>query len=140
MLRVERLAKRIAKDEGADVEVVEAASLLFDIARVITSALQSKKYQKPIYVDQPYQEGMDENTSAIHYLLYKIRHPRLQPKKFHTRLGKKLAKERFEFMKEFAERFIAERKGKEIKSKSGLPTNLTVRLLGIIHTRLTERF
>ena len=32
-LRVERLAKRIGKDERADLEVLEAASLLFDVAR-----------------------------------------------------------------------------------------------------------
>ena len=31
--RVENLAKRIAEDERADIEVIEAASLLFDVAR-----------------------------------------------------------------------------------------------------------
>ncbi len=182
VFRVERLAKRIALEEGADLEIIEVASLLFDIARdledkgivedhategakiarkvlseigfppekieavchaiyvhrrsknrtpqtleakilqdadyldamgavdiarVIASALQSKKYSKPIY-----KEGRDGDAdphySAIHFLIYKLRHPKHQPENFHTKTGRKLAKERYKFMKEFVERFIDE--------------------------------
>lgn len=185
ILRVERLAKRIAKTENADIEIIEASCLLFDIARiledqgkvedhaeagskiareilerinfppkkidavchailvhrkskarkaetieakilqdadyldvlgavdivrVIASSLQSKKYRRPIYTDTPYNEN--KNESAIHYFLYKLQHPKLQPKNFHTKLGRQLAKERFNFMKEFTERFIDEWNGK----------------------------
>ena len=182
--RVEALAKRMAKEENADIEVVEAASLIFDVARLLedrgeiadhaekgveiakeilgkigfpsekienvchsilshrrskdrvpetieakilrdadyldamgavdiarmtASCLQSEKYKKPIYVDIPYDENKDmENVSMIHFLLYKLKHPKHQPDNFYTSLGKKLAKERFEYMKEFAERFISE--------------------------------
>jgi len=182
--RVENLAKRIAEDEGADIEVIEAASLLFDIARdledrgeienhaekgaeiareiltkidfplkkidnvchtilahrrskdrnpetreakilrdadyldamgavdiarVFASALQSQKYKKPIFLDKPFQdvEGI-EHLSAIHFLLHKINHPKHQPENFYTKLGKRLAIERFNFMKEYAQRFIDE--------------------------------
>jgi len=185
ILRVERLAKRIAKTENADIEIIEASCLLFDvariledqgkvedhaeegskiakeilerinfpskkidavshailvhrkskekkpktieakilqdadyldalgavdIARVIASALQSKKYKKPIYVNQPYDKK--EIKSAINYFLHKLKHPKLQPNNFHTKLGRQLAKERFNFMKEFTERFIDEWNGK----------------------------
>ena len=186
-LRVERLAKRIGEDEGADLEVLEAASLLFDIARgledkgevddhaksgaeiareilekidfpkekiepvchaievhrksigkkpesieakilqdadyldamgavdiarVIGSAYQSEKYKAPIYVEKPFEGESDKNTSAVHYILYKLTLPRLKPENFHTRLGKKLAKERFEFMQNYADRFVDEWRGK----------------------------
>jgi uncharacterized protein len=185
ILRVERLAKRIAKAEKADVEIIEASCLLFDvariledkakiedhaeegskiakeilkkigfptekieavchailvhrkskgrkpktieakilqdadyldalgavdIARVIASSLQSKKYKRPIYVEHSYDEK--EIKSAVHYFIHKLKHPKLQPNKFHTKLGRELAKERFNFMKEFTERFIDEWKGK----------------------------
>ena len=182
--RVENLAKRITEDEKADIEVVEAASLLFDvardledkgkiedhaekgaeiargilikidfpkekiekvcdailvhrrsknlepltleakilrdadyldamgavdIARVFASAVQSQKYKKPIFLDKPFQnvKGV-EDLSAIHFLLYKINHPKHQPENFYTKLGKKLAIERFNFMKEYTQRFIDE--------------------------------
>lgn len=187
--RVEALAKRMAKEENADIEVVEASSLIFDVARLmedrgevtdhaekgveiakeilgiigfpnekienvchsilshrrskdrvpetieakilrdadyldamgavdiprmIASCLQSEKYRKPIYVDIPYDENKEmENVSMIHFLLYKIKHPKHQPENFYTNLGKKLAIERFEYMKEFAERFISEWHGEK---------------------------
>lgn len=187
--RVEALAKRMAKEENADMEIVEAASLIFDVARLmedrgeivdhaekgveiareilcnigfpnekienvchsilshrrskdrvpetieakilrdadyldamgavdiprmIASCLQSEKYKKPIYVDIPYDENKEmENVSMIHFLLYKIKHPKHQPEIFYTNLGKKLAIERFEYMKEFAERFISEWHGEK---------------------------
>tara|TARA_Y100000031_G_scaffold55275_1_gene62918 strand:- start:212 stop:862 length:651 start_codon:yes stop_codon:yes gene_type:complete len=185
ILRVERLAKRIAESENVDIEIIEASCLLFDvariledkgkvsdhaeegskiakqilekinfpkdkidsvchailvhrkskgrkpetmeakilqdadyldalgavdIARVIASSLQSKKYKRPIYVE-PTNDDI-EIKSAIHYFLHKIEHPKLQPNKFHTKLGRQLAKERFDFMKEFTERFIDEWNGK----------------------------
>lgn len=183
IFRVENLAKRIAQEEGADIEVIEAACLLFDvargledkgivedhatkaveiaeevlpavkfpeekiqnvchaifvhrrskdrepktleakilrdadyldamgavdIARVIASALQSEKYKKPIYIDREYKEGDDPNFSAIHFLFYKLNHPKHKPKNFYTKIGQDLAKERFSFMQEYAERFVAE--------------------------------
>ncbi len=185
VLRVERLAKRIAESENADIEIVEASCLLFDVARiledkgevedhaeegskiareildkinfpknkidavchailvhrksksrkpeiveakilqdadyldalgavdvarVIASSLQSKKYKRPIYVE--HSHDLKEADSAIHYLLRKLENPKLQPDKFHTKLGRELAKERFSFMKEFTERFIDEWNGK----------------------------
>lgn len=188
IFRVESLAKRIAEEEKADLEIIEAASLLFDIARgledkglvedhakkgseiakkilpkagfpknkiepvchaifvhrrskdrepqtleakilqdadrldamgaidiarVIASALQSEKYKKPIYIDKKYEEGDDPNYSAIHFIFYKLNHPKHKPSNFHTKLGNKLSEERFSFMKEYAERFVAEWQGKK---------------------------
>jgi uncharacterized protein len=184
--RVERVSKRIARDERADMEVVEASCLLFDVARiledkgkvedhaeegskiarkilgkinfpeekieavchaifvhrkskdrkpetieakilqdadyldalgavdvtrVIASSLQSKKYKRPIHIDEPY-DGK-EIRSGIQYLEHELKHPKLQPNKFHTALGRRLAKERFAFTKEFTKRFIDEWNGKK---------------------------
>jgi uncharacterized protein len=186
-LRVERIAKRIAIEEKADLEIVEAECLLFDVARmsedrgiiedhaeegskiarkilteigfpsnkidgvcyaisvhrrskginpetieakilqdadyldamgaidiirVITSSFQTKKYQRPIYTDKPFSENNYDNSSAIHFIMSQIRHPKIQPKNFHTKLGQKLAKGRFKFMKEFVKRFLAEWEGR----------------------------
>ena len=186
-LRVERVAKRIAEQEKADLETVEAMCLLFDVARmmedkgeiedhaqegakiareilseigfpinkidavcyaitvhrrsaginpntiearilqdadyldamgaidiirVITSSIQSKKYRRPIYLDKPFTEDTYSNFSAIHFIVSQIKHPKIQPENFHTKLGQDLAKERFKFMKEFVDRFLAEWEGK----------------------------
>ncbi len=188
VFRVERLAKQIGQDEEADLEILEAATLLFDVARgledrgevedhakagsdiareilykinfpkekiepvchailvhrksmdrvpetteakilqdadyldalgaidvarIIGSSFQSKKYRRPIYDGKPSNKLEDNNKSAINYLLYKISHPKMQPTNFHTRLGRKYAKERFKFVEEFARRFISEWEGKE---------------------------
>ena len=80
-----------------------------DVARVIATSIQTKRFKKPLYVDEPYRG--DKSISTIHYFLHKLEHPKLQPSNFHTALGRKLAEERFRFMKEFTERFIAEWKG-----------------------------
>ena len=187
-LRVERLAKKIGDSEKADIDVLEAASLLFDVARnledkgkvldhaeagakiarkiltgigfpeekivnvchailvhrkskdrspetieakilqdadyldalgviavirTVASSFQSNKYKTPIYVEKPYIDDGDKNISAIHYVLYMTKHSKLQPEKFYTELGRILAKDRFEYMKEFVERFINEWSGKK---------------------------
>lgn len=187
IFRVENIAKRIADEENADVEIIEAACLFFDIARdledkgeiddhaekgaeiardilekiefpkdkiesvchaifvhrrsknripesleakilidadyldamgaidiarVIASALQSKKYRKPIYIDKCYENGDDPNFSAIHFLFYKLNNPKHNPVNFYTRLGKKMAENRFAFMKEYSERFVDEWHGR----------------------------
>lgn len=186
--RVEKIAKRIAKQENADYEIVEAASLLFDIARVIedkdkdkdhaqegakiakeilteinfpknkidavcyaiqvhrrsaninpktieakilqdsdyldamgaidiirviTSSIQSKKYRRPIYNDQPFTKNSYDNSTAIHFIESQIRHPKIQPENFHTKLAQKIAKKRFGFMKTFLKRFLKEWEGKD---------------------------
>ena len=188
ILRVERVAKRIAEQEKADTEIVEAMCLLFDVARmmedrgeiedhaqegakiakqilgeigfpsnkidavcyavavhrrsaginpntieakilqdadyldamgatdivrVITSSIQSKKYKRPIYTNKPFTEDTYDNSSAIHFIVSQIKHPKIQPENFHTKLGQKLAGKRFEFMKEFVDRFLAEWEGKD---------------------------
>jgi uncharacterized protein len=185
--RVENVAKRITEDEKADLEIVEAACLLFDIARgmedrkeienhakkgaeiareiltqidfpkekiekvcdailthrrsrniepqtleakilrdadyldamgainvirVIASSLQSKKYKRPIFVDKPYEDRDDIGyTSAYHFMLYEVKHPKHQPESFYTKLGRKLAEDRLEFSKEYIERLDDERRG-----------------------------
>jgi hypothetical protein len=61
-----------------------------------------------VYVSKPYGNIKDKNVSAIHYLQYMISLPKLQPENLHTELGRKLARGRFDFMKQFADRFIDE--------------------------------
>lgn len=185
--RVENIAKRITEGEGADLEVVEAACLLFDVARgmedrkniedhaekgaeiakeiltqvdfpkekikkvcdailthrrsrnlkpqtleakilrdadyldamgainvarVIASSLQSKKYKRPIFVDKPYEDRDDIGyASAYHFMLYEVKHPKHQPKSFYTKLGRKLAEDRLKFSKEYVERLDDEWRG-----------------------------
>lgn len=182
--RVERVAKKIAKEENSDIEIIEAECLLFDIARyledngtipdhaeegakmardilskinfpiekidavcysilvhrrskgitpntieakilqdadyldamgaidivrVVASSLQSKKYGgRPIYTDKPFSNDLYDNSSAIHFLMSQIKHPKIQPENFHTKLGRELAKSRYEFMKAFVEEFLIE--------------------------------
>lgn len=79
-----------------------------DIARVIASSIQSKKYFRPIYIDEPYVEGEKGYKSAIHYLIRKTVHPKRKPENFNTETGRKIAEERFKFSLEFIDRFIKE--------------------------------
>jgi len=83
-----------------------------DIVRVITSSIQSKKYKRPIYIDKPFTDDIYSNSSAIHFIVSQIKHPKIQPENFHTKLAKKLAKERFKFMKQFVDKFLDEWEGK----------------------------
>ena len=187
--RVENIAKKIAEDEKADMEIIEAACLMLDIARgmedrkeienhaekgaeiargilnkidfpkekiekvcsailthrnsrniepqtleakilrdadyldaigainvarVIASSLQSQKYKRPIFIDKAYE---DKNSighiSAYHFMLYQVNHPKHQPENFYTKLGKRFAKDRFKFSKEYVERFINEWRGEK---------------------------
>ncbi len=95
-----------------DADYLDALGAI-DVARILGSSFQSKKYKRPIYDGKPSDRAEDNNKSAINYLLYKISQPKMQPENFHTRLGREYAKERFTFVKEFARRFIAEWEGKE---------------------------
>lgn len=79
-----------------------------DIARVLGSTFQSKKYNRPVYVDEPYSGDSDGNKSAIHYIIYKTVHPKRKPENFNTETGRKIAEERFKFSLEFIDRFIKE--------------------------------
>src|SRR3989344_3745641 len=114
------LVHRKSKDrvpETLEAKILQDADYLdalgaIDVARVIASSLQSKKYKRPIYTGTP-STSYDDNKSAINYILYKIAHPRMQPANFHTRFGRQMAKERYAFVEEFARRFIAEWEGKE---------------------------
>lgn len=187
IFRVENMAKLIAKEEGADIIVIEAACLLFDIAReledkgrvkdhaeegvkiarrvlakinfpvnkiepvchaifvhrrrkdripktleakilrdadyldamgaidvarIISSSLMSRKYKRPIYVDEPYELEPDGYKSAIHFMIYKLKHDKHQPKNFFTKKAKGIAKDRYQFSKEYVDRFIGEWHGK----------------------------
>ncbi len=183
ILRVEKLAKRIAEDENADMEIIEAASLMFDIARLLedrgecedhavkgaeiardilkeinfpkekiesvchailahrrskdripetleakilqeadyldamgaidimriaSSSFTSNKYKRPVYLDEPYLEETAAYKSAVHFMMWKIRHPKHSLKNFTTRLGKQIAEDRIKFSQEYIDRFIDE--------------------------------
>ena len=187
LFRVERLAKSIAKEEGADMEIIEAACLIFDVARdledkgkiedhaeegvkiakeilakinfpsdkiekvshaifvhrrskdripetleakilrdadyldamgaidvarVISSSLESIKYKRPIYIEKPYKSDEDNNKSAINFMIYKLKHEKHQPENFLTKRGREIARDRYKFSKEYVERFIDEWQGK----------------------------
>ena len=79
-----------------------------DIARVIGSSFQSKQFNRPIYVDEPYNDENDDNKSAIHYLIHKTVQPKRKPESFNTETGRKIAEERFKFSLDFIDRFIKE--------------------------------
>jgi len=82
-----------------------------DIARVISSSLQTQKYKRPIYIDKAFEPG-DQVISAIHFMIYQVNSEKHQPEKFYTKRGRQIAKDRFAFLKEFVERFIDEWHGK----------------------------
>jgi uncharacterized protein len=92
-----------------DADYLDAIGAI-DVARVIASSLQSKKYKRPIYIEESYNG--EEIRSAIQYLEHKLEHPKLKPDKFQTALGRHLAEERFAFMKEYVKRFKDEWVGK----------------------------
>ncbi len=114
------LVHRKSKDrtpETIEAKILQDADYLdalgaVDVARVIASSLQSKEYRHPIFDGNPSAKEEDNNKSAINYLLFKIEHPKLQPEKFHTKLGRQLAKDRFKFMKDYTQRFIDEWEGR----------------------------
>lgn len=87
-----------------------------DVARVISSALQSVKYRNPIYletVDGAHEiNNKNKQQSAIHFLKYKLDHELMQPENFHTKIARKMAKGRYLFMKEYVKRFELEWAGK----------------------------
>jgi uncharacterized protein len=82
-----------------------------DVARVIASSIQSKKYKCPIYVDEPYTEPSDGKKSAIHYLIEKLKEPKRRPESYNTETAKKIAQKRHQFSKKFVDRFIKEWRG-----------------------------
>jgi len=79
-----------------------------DVARVIGSSFQSKEFNRPVYIDEPYVDENDGHKSAIHYLIHKTVQPKRKPENFNTETGRKIAKERFKFSLEFIDRFIKE--------------------------------
>jgi len=81
------------------------------VARAIGSSFQSKGHKRPIYKDEPYNGLGDSNKSTVHYISHEIRQPKRKPENFNTETGRKIAKERYEFSKEYVERFIKEWRG-----------------------------
>lgn len=78
------------------------------IARIFASTFQSKKYSRPVYLDEPYEEETAPYKSAIHFLMYLVKHPKHNPDNFYTKLGRQLAKGRQKIMQDYAEQFVDE--------------------------------
>jgi len=89
-----------------DADYIDAMGAI-DIARVIASSLTSEKYKRPIYDGKRLGYGNDKQ-SALHFLQYKLLHPKHNPKNFYTEIGRKIAQERYDFMKDFIDQFIFE--------------------------------
>ncbi|MFA6518061.1 MAG: HD domain-containing protein [Candidatus Shapirobacteria bacterium] len=101
-----RVAETIEAKILSDADLLDAMGAI-DVARSISSSLQTKKYKRPIYIDKPFETG-DGGISAIHFMIYQLKHEKHQPSNFFTKMGKELAKGRYKFMKEYVERFIDE--------------------------------
>jgi uncharacterized protein len=93
-----------------DADYLDALGAI-DIARSISSSLQSQEYKRPIYVDKVFEPG-DKDLSAIHFMSHQVSSEKHQPEKFFTKRGKQMAKDRYMFLKEFVERFVDEWHGK----------------------------
>lgn len=115
-IKVHRKSQQL-ETETLEAKILQDADYLdalgaIDVARVIASSFQSKMYQKPIFVneDKINMKG-DKNKSAIHYILYKISTDKMKPEQFHTPTGKKMAKHRYDYVKNFCKEFINEWNG-----------------------------
>lgn len=182
--RVHRLAIKIAEEENADLEVVDAAAWLHDISRTkedegkcechaedgaktargilekenfpeekipdVEEAIKVHRFSKgknaetkeakilqdadrldalgaicvarvfmyngyrelPIYEPEvaPEKEYHGQDSNAINHFYEKIL--KIKPEGFHTKLAKKIAKERYEFIEEFLKKFKEEWEGK----------------------------
>lgn len=106
-------SKPVKKVETLEAKILQDADRLdalgaVDVARVIGSSFQSKQFNRPIYIDEPYRGESDSNRSAIHYLIHKTVQPKRKPENFNTKTGRKIAEERFKFSFDFVDRFIKE--------------------------------
>lgn len=98
-----------------DADYLDALGAI-DITRILGSTFQSKKYKRPVFVDDGVRWSKikrEEVKSAIHYLIHKLNLPKMQPKNFYTKFSRKIAKKRFKFAKQFAENFLAEWRGED---------------------------
>jgi uncharacterized protein len=116
-IRVHRKSQ-LLKTETLEAKIIQDADYLdalgaIDVARVLASSFQSKKYRKPVFVDniekKVSKNDMDE--SVIHYILYKISMKKMKPKYFHTQTGRALAGHRYRYVKKFCQEFIQEWRG-----------------------------
>jgi uncharacterized protein len=106
----DRIPETIEAKILKDADYLDALGAI-DIARSISSSLQSRKYKMPIYVDKVFEPG-DKDLSAIHFMSHQVSSEKHQPEKFYTKKGRQMAKDRYTFLKEFVERFVDEWHGK----------------------------
>lgn len=97
-------AKTLEASIIQDADRLDAIGAI-NIARVILSS-RGEYYKRPLYLGKK----DSKNISAINYMIFQIK--TLKPNSFNTKLAKKLAKKRHEFLKLYVKTFLDEWKCK----------------------------
>lgn len=96
-----------------DADLLDTYGLIY-VARSILWGIQSSKYKRPLFVDEHIEDFdyiRDKNLSTIHYLLHRLKNPKLDPSNLHTSLARKIASDKQKHLREFVETFIKEWRG-----------------------------
>ena len=108
-IAVHRYSKKLAP-KTKEAEILQDADRLdaigaIAITRVLTHSVEHGRphYNPNIKPQEIYISNAETSINHFHEKILK-----LKPKSFHTKLAQEIAKERFDFTKEFVERFIKE--------------------------------
>jgi uncharacterized protein len=104
------------KPTTIEAEILQDADRLEALGAVAISRIFAYNGKRNVKVHDPkihpkekYEDS--QNTTAINHFYEKIL--KIKPETFNTKKGRELAKERYEFIKEFLDRFVKEWEGKE---------------------------
>lgn len=110
---VHRYSKKL-KPESIEAEILQDADRLDALGAICIARVfgYSGKKGRPLYdSDLPPKKDYDgESKTAINHFFEKIL--KIKPENFNTDLAKEIAKERYNFIENFIDRFIKEWKGK----------------------------
>lgn len=92
-----------------DADFIESLGLGY-VARSIAWGFQSEHYKRPMFVNKNLKkiDDSNKNDSTIHYLLYRLNDPALNPSTCFTKEGRRIAQQRYNNMKKFVMDFIDE--------------------------------
>ncbi len=110
--RVGTEAKTLEAKIIQDADLLDTFGLIY-ATRSLVWGVQSKKYRRPVFVDEHLENWDDryKNLSTIHYLLYRLNDPLYDPKTLHTSKAQSLATEKKKLLHEFVSNFIKEARG-----------------------------
>lgn len=80
------------------------------LARILTATVQLKKYVRPVILEEDLDKVTKENRnkSAVHYMVYLLDKAGEDLDGLYTDYAKKVAKQRYDFQKDYVDQFLAE--------------------------------